>query len=51
MTHHSPEKIQKNTARHMGCNHNSNSCTRKAPDHKNEATKTNKMGGSEAFSE
>ena len=34
---------------HGACNHNSNNCTRKAPGHKDEATKDNKLGGSKAF--
>ena len=34
---------------HGCCNHNSNECSRKAEGHKNEATKSNMMGGSKAF--
>ena len=34
---------------HGACNHNSNECNRKAPGHKSDATKDNKIGGSKAF--
>ena len=43
--------IQKYCWTHGACNHNSNECTRKAPGHKDEATKTNKLRGSKAFCE
>ena len=34
---------------HGGCSHNSNECTRKAPGHKNDATKDVKLGGLKPF--
>ena len=34
---------------HGACNHNSNECSRRAPGHKTDATKTTKLGGSKAF--
>ena len=36
---------------HEACSHNSNECNRKAPRHKNNATKDNKIGGFKAFCE
>ena len=36
---------------HGACNHTSSECNRKAPGHKNTATMTNRMGGSNAFCE
>ena len=34
---------------HGACNHASSECNRKAPGHRNTATLTNRMGGSNAF--
>ena len=34
---------------HGACNHTSAECNRKAPGHRNTATLTNRMGGSNAF--
>ena len=34
---------------HGGSNHNSNECTRRATGHKSDATRANKLGGSQAF--
>ena len=34
---------------HGACNHPSNQCRRKAPDHRDEATMENRLGGSNAF--